>query len=428
MNNKREQIQQEASSLILKDKDLILFISIRLGKTRIALKAIEENDKKILVIYPNKAIRESWIDEFNKCGISSHNVTFSVRNGLKKLKDSEFDYVIIDEPQLLSNKQIEYLSTIKYNKRVALSGTLKDTTIKKLKNKLGLEVKYKYGINEAIKDKLVKDYKIYIHVDELNKNNSIQYKKYGNIVTTSESEAYKHYTKSIEYFDKKYQETGEIKYNMGLKKYINLRTNLLYNSKSLYELARSLISLYKEDKTLIYTLRRDMADLLSSNSYHTGNKSKDILNEFKEAKNGHLSVVNCVQAGVTIKHLDRVIFHTYESNTELFYQKLGRSLLYEYDGQLANIHICCLKDTQMEVWVNNACKSLEQNKINYIYNNKVYTKIEWLKFKYPNKKLYIYNDNYCYLDDEIQEEYSNYKFIDNPNKSYILNINKLTKI
>lgn len=81
----------------------------------------------------------------------------------------------------------------------------------------------------------------------------------------------------------------------------------------------------------------------------------------------------------------------------------------------------------MEVWVNNACKALEQDKINYIYNNKIYTKIEWLKNKY-NNNLYLYNDNYCYLTDEVQSKYSNYKFIDNPNKSYILDSDKLVKI
>lgn len=425
---KRDEIQKEASDLIIKDKDLILFISIRLGKTRIAINAITDKDKNILIIYPNHSVRKSWEDEFVKCGVDYSNVTFIVKNSIKKHENKDYDYIIIDEPQLLSKNQINSLKTIKFNKRVALSGTLKDSTIKKLKDELGLQVKYKYTISEAIKDKIVKDYKINIHIKDLNdKSRNVKYKKYGKNFIDTEKNVYNEYSKSMNYFSSNYEESKNFKYELGFKKYMSLRTNFLYDSLTLYNLAQDLIKKYKDNKVLIYTLRKDIADKLSSNSYHTGNKLKYVLEDFKEAKNGHLSVVNCVQTGVTIKDLNRVIFHTYESNTELFYQKLGRSLLYEYEDQVANIHICCLKDTQMEVWVNNACKALEQDKINYIYNNKVYTKIEWLKNKY-NNNLYLYNDNYCYLTDEVQSKYSNYKFIDNPNKSYILDSDKLVKI
>jgi len=421
MMNKRTQVQKEASQCILDKKDLIVFCSLRLGKTRISLMAIEEDDK-VLICYPNIAIKDSFEQELTKFTPKSTNITYTTKDSLKKFKNQYFDYIIIDEPQLLSLAQINHLKTITYKKRVGLSGTLNPKTIKRLDEKLGLKIGFSYTIEEAISDGIVKDYQVNIVFEDLNDIvKAGTYKKFKTIRAGTEKEIYDSYTTTMNYFSQKYEETGDTKYNLGYRKYMGLRTNFLYNSFTLLILAKKLIDKYKDEKCLIYTMRTDIADNLSKESFHSKNKSS-VLDKFKESNEGHLSTVNCISTGVTIANLNKVIFHSTESNEEKLYQKLGRSLLHRYKGEKAEIFICCLKDTQMETWIKRATKSLDQNKINYIYKDKSYNKLEWIKFNNPSKILYDYNGSICYKGDSL------YYFVDNPYTGYPLNIEKLTLI
>lgn len=424
MKTKRDLIQEEGSQAILIEKDLILFISIRLGKTRIALKAIEKGDT-VLVVYPNSDIRKSWTDELEKFKPLSDNIVFTTKNSLKHHKDKYYDFVILDEPQLMqSKKQVDLIRTIKFRKRVALTGTLNTRTQAKLDDQLGLKVKFSYTIADAIKDKLVKDYRIHIHFTELdNITRNIPYKKFGKSVVGTERDAYNAYSQTMNYFDT----SDNAKAPLGFKKYMGLRTNFLYNCQSLLDCSLELISKYKHEKALIYTLRQDIADQLANISYHSNNKHTEDLEAFKVSDKGHMAVVNCVQAGITITKLNRVIFHSYESNSEILYQKLGRSLLYEFDGEISNVHICVLKDTQMEKWVSNACKSLEQDKISYIFKNKAYDLVSWIKFNYPNKELYRYNGSICYMVKD-GSKYGEFVFVENPATIYTLSMEKVIKI
>jgi hypothetical protein len=218
------------------------------------------------------------------------------------------------------------------------------------------------------------------------------------------------------------------KASLGFKKYMGLRTNLIYNSKTVYDKAEALINQYKNEKVLIYTLRTDIADMLSDVSYHSKNKEDDVIDQFKNSTTGHCAVVNCIQAGVTIKNLNRVVFHTYESNTETLHQKLGRSLLYEYNGQISNIDVVCLKDTQMEKWIDSACKSLEQDKIVYIMGDMEFTKNQWVKYKYADKELYYYNDSLCYYSHTDDRGFKQYRFVNTPEKAYSLHADKLVAL
>lgn len=434
---KRDQIQQEASQKIKAERDLIVKISLRLGKTKIGIEAIEE-DESVLVVYPDDTIKKGWDKDLEKFKPLSTDITFTTKNSLKKYRGRHFNFLIIDEPQLCcSAKQLEILKTITYDKRVALTGALNNKTAKLLRDNLGLEVKYEYGLSDAIRDGIVKDYKIFIHLGELDNHvRRVAYKKFKKDVVGTDYEAYKHYTATMDYFRGAENVAREnedfstvLRCQMGFKKYMGLRTNLIYNSDSLMDMAGRLIHEYKDEKVLIYTLRQNIADMLSDKTYHTGNKDIDALEMFKESEKGHLAVVNCVRAGVTIKNLNRVIFHAYESNTEIFINKLGRSLLYENKDDKAIVHICTLKGTQMETWVNNACKLLEQDKIYYVYKGKVYPKFEWYKMLYPKLELYLYEGSICHYshDDEIFGS-PQYVFLDNPEKCYGLRSDKLIKL
>jgi superfamily II DNA or RNA helicase len=420
---------------ILTKKDTILFVSIRLGKTRVALKAVEEGDK-ILVVYPFKDIKKSWLDELEKFSPKSSDITFVTKNSVHKYAGQHFDYLVIDEPQLCqSAKQVAAIKSISYKKRVGLTGTLNQATIKKFQQELNWHVGVTYTIADAIRDKLVKDYEIIIHfveLDDIEKN--IEYTKFKRQFWGTEKEVYNSYTDSMIYFELMKAEAadpkGRILADMGYKKYMGLRTNFLYNTPSLYNYAQRLAEKFAHEKVLIYTLRTDIADALSDTSYHSKNKETEVLEEFKNATSGHLAVVNCVQAGVTIKYLNKVLFHSYESNTEVFYQKLGRSLLYEFEGEKSEIHIVCLKDTQMERWIDSACRSLEQNKIYYVFNGRKFNKLGWIKAIHPDKQLFLYNGSVVFYQGKATDgfPFDQYSFLESPDRRYNLSSSKLIRI
>lgn len=424
-----------AENILTKNPDQIVFVSIRLGKTRIALKVIEEGETS-LVVYPFTTIKKSWEEEIKKFRPKSEKITFVTKNSVHKYAGQYFDNLFIDEPQLCASpKQLASIKTIKYKKRVALTGTLNSKTIKKLKA-IGLNVGITYSIKDAIKDQLVKDYQVFVHFIKLDDRQMMQFEMFKRKSYNTERKIYDFYTEQMNeaqenmtaaLMDQNMGEyskwTGIFKYNMGL------RTNFIYNSPSLYKAARELAMKYEDEKVLIYTLRTDIADALSDKSYHSKNKEEDVLEEFKEAEKGHCAVVNCVQAGVTIRHLNRVIFHSYESNSETLYQKLGRSLLWEFEGEKSQIHLVCIENTQMESWIDQASRALEQEKIFYIIEGQTIGKLEFIKAKYPDKKLFLYDGAVVYYSHEEQDPQwgasKYYRFIGNEDKSYGLNPKKL---
>jgi hypothetical protein len=434
---KREIIQTEMTRHIMEARKTILNVSIRLGKTKIALDAIEE-DESVLVVYPLAPIKKSWLDDIKKFPPKSSNITYSTIQSLHKLVASgkTFSYVIVDEPQKCkSEKQITALKHFRQSSRkfVGLTGTLNPKTEKMFQQELNWKVGITYSIADAIKDGLVKDYRIYLHFAKLdNLQWDVAYKSFGRVKVGTEKVVYDEYTRTMQYFREKMEQSHGmdfIRNKAGFQKYMGLRTNLLLNSKSLFDYANKLVEHFSDRKALIYTLRTEVADRLSSKTFHSKSKDIDALERFKESSEGHLAVVNAVQAGITIKKLSTVIFHSYDSNTETLYQKLGRSLLYEFEGEVSEIHIVCLQGTNMEDWVDEACTSLEQDKIFLCYGDVIMPKLEYFKKKYADKQLFLYKGKLVYYSHNDQLTGNpQFCFIKSPDKTYGLKRDHLVEV
>lgn len=397
----RQQVQQRLTGIVLTLKDTLLHVSIRLGKTKIALDAIEPGDK-VLWIYPSNAMLTGYLEDMIKFPPKSMDIKFTNISSIKKFVNTDWDFIIVDEIQrCTSAAQIKALKTLTYRKRVGLSGTMNDKTLELLRKELNWTVGAKYTLEDGIRDGAVKDYKVYIHFSNLcNNNRNIEIKKFGKSVMATEQEAYDSYCSTMEYFDGLQQDararqdySSAAKAKMGYIKYMGLRTNLLYNSTCLYESAGAIVHSMRNKKVLIYALRTEIADALSEKSYHSKNKDDAVLEEFRTSENGHLAVVDMVTTGITIRNLNNVIFHSYDSNTENFHQKLGRALLHEGNGHCANVHVCTLRGTQNEKWIERACESLEMNKIFYVIDGVTDTKIKSIKKMHNNAPLFMIKEN-----------------------------------
>lgn len=434
----RNQIQRTLTETGLRVKNLLFYVSIRLGKTKIALDAIEPGDK-VLWVYPSNAMLSGYQEDLLKFPPLSTDITFTNISSIKKFKNTHWDMIVVDEPQRCKSiAQIKALKTITFNKRFGLSGTMNKKTLTVLKDELNWNIGATYSLEDGIRDGIVKNYKVFIYfVDLCNTIKTIPYKNFGRDAIGTEKEVYESYCKSMIYFEEQEVNAridGDIatatRAHWGFMKYMGLRTNLLYNSQCLLVAAEQIINRFRDRKALIYTLRTDVADKLSTKSFHSKNKLDETLEWFRNSTNGHCAACDCITTGVTIKNLNTVIFHSYDSNTENFHQKLGRSLLYENPDETAEVHVAMLRGTQNEKWIESACSSLEIEKINYVVNGITYRKIDWIKSQHPDKKLFLVKGTgqviyFVTLDEQGNRLYS---YLNSPNKTYNFSSHKLTPI
>lgn len=440
MNNTlRSELQQKfADKIIVNNKNGLLNASIRLGKTRIALLTVKV-DEVPLIVYTNRKIKERWIEDNIKFNFN-RKLEFCTTASLKKLvgKGLKYDYIIADEIHKYSPAQLDNLEKLQNKSILGISGSLKMNSLIKLQQKLNLRILVKYTLEDAIKDKLVKDYELNIHVIPMDNKQSI-YKSlvnYGKSIRT-EQEHYNYLTETMNWCEVKKLSSFDTvefnKYNMLFKKYMGLRTNFIYNSSTLLNYSKKIVEQLKDQKVLIFTLRTEIADELSNTSYHNNNVDDLGLDEFLLSIDGHLSTVNMIAEGVTINNLDNIVCHTVDSNAETFIQKIGRGLqLGDMNNNICKIHVIVLKNTVQETWLEKACETLNQSKIFYVQNGKTISKLDKLKLDYPNEEIYLYTktNTYVYKCGEmlnfIDELVTAYKFFTS-DKLYPLKINQLIK-
>ena len=436
LNIKQEQI---AKNFEYVGRRGIFYISMRFGKTKTAFMTIKPG-QKVLVAYPIVSIKASWLETAKRFHFEHllPNITFTTFKSIKKHIGKDFDMIIIDEPQKLSANNRRDLAAIGAETKpcLALTGSLNFKTKKALQEDLNLNIISEYTIDEAIADKIVRDYSLIIHELDLNTSSkSYPYEKFFKSMMGTEKEVYDYYTSQMDYWEEKRVEAlavndiaGHGKASAVFKKFMGLRTNFLYNAKTLLHEADRFLLMHADKKVLIFTMRTSIADSLSSDVYHSKNMDDEVLDNFKISEGGHLSTVNMVAEGITILDLDIILFHTTTSNPENFIQKLARGLQMTEStaGKPCEIHILCLKDTVQKQWIESACDLLNPNKIYYqLENGELESRIARLKRIHPEREYYFYGNSICYYNEVDQESGKpNFKFLSG-DKTYLLPLHKL---
>src|SRR6478736_1083161 len=144
-------------------------LSIRFGKTRYAIEVLKAqfSNCTVLLCYPDNLLKDSWIAEFSKWEYSNPNVVFVNFSSLHKYKDKAFDFIICDEFHSCSDLERDYCHQIMTNhkdtKFLGLSGTVSSET----KGEWGLKEIVKYTTDEAIRDGVVANYQVTVHLVSL---------------------------------------------------------------------------------------------------------------------------------------------------------------------------------------------------------------------------------------------------------------------
>lgn len=332
-----------------------LDLAMRFGKCRTTIELIRrlyDYDCTILIAYPDNKLKTTWQLECVKWEYQNPNITYVNFSSLKKFTQYEFDFFVIDEFHSCSENEREYAKEITNNcdKTLALSGTVSDET----KLNWGLKEIGKYTTLQGIEDGILADYRITVHLVELDDVTKVMDKN-GKLKT--EKQKYDGYTWVIESFKR------------DSKNFMHLalaRNRLSSSSLGKMNHLRNLLKDLQDRRVLIFTGLSKVADEIGIPSYHSKSPNDLAFTEFQEGKHNHLALAAMGKMGVTYKDLDSVVLLNFTYNAEESSQILNRAIKLDYKGKMADLHILCLNEKPELKKIKESLSMLDQRKINYL--------------------------------------------------------------
>lgn len=356
---KRSEVQQNAVQSLSKNFTGVIDVAPRVGKTKIAIDLLKLYNESYVVLLPDSTIRGTWL---NECKLWNFNVPeIHLFPSIKKVSDPSL--ILIDEIHALSDNQISLIKEIKARtncKIVGMTGSLNEDIEENLRKELGIKKVYTYSIEEAIQDRIIADYEIYVYKVPLDNLKKVYHTKKGLL---TEKEYYKFLTSTFEYFRRESRKNKDLE---GVKmQFASKRATMLYESESKIKAAQKLLAKLKKEKVLIFTTRIGVAEQLASETYHGKSVSDDYYQSFKSSKDGHLAVVKLANAGVTFNKLKTGVVHQLQSNDMTAIQRILRMMNYD-KGKIAQIHIFVYEGTVDEDWVKKGLQQFDETKITYL--------------------------------------------------------------
>jgi superfamily II DNA or RNA helicase len=351
----QEQFIDRTLKFFQKNKAGYLDLAMRFGKCRVTielLKKLYNYDCTVLIAYPDNKLRTTWESECELWKYTNPNITYVNFSSLKKYTQFEFDFFIIDEFHSCSENEREYAKEIIKNcdKTLCLSGTISDET--RIEWEL-FEIG-SYSTKEGIRDGILADYQISVHI--VNLDNSVKTTdKKGKIKT--EKQRYDGYTWVI---DKIKRERGNFMH-LALT-----RNRLSLSSIGKMNYLKKLLLKLQDKRVVVFTGLSKVADDIGIPSYHSKSKDDSAFVGFQEGKHNHLALAAMGKMGVTYKDLDSVILMNFTYNAEESSQILNRAIKLDYHGKIADLHIICLNEPAEIKKIKESLSMLEQNKIKYI--------------------------------------------------------------
>lgn len=355
----KEVIQKEIVDKILKSNFRgVVLSSVRSGKTRILITAVKEHCQKdipkVLVLYPNIDIKNSWIAECEKIGCPM-DITYSTFISIEKVMDGDWDYIIFDEAHLIPQENklpIAGQMAQRYKHVIFASGTYNNTTLADIRIQSGLPLIVNYTTEQAIEDGIISDYTVYIHQYALttNQRQMISGKRKW---WSSDFKENERLTKAVE------NSYGEKKMfaSLARMRFINSNGSLFDAvSKWLRENPGKRLIMFTENETFGKKFRLPM--------FNSKSKDDTVLKQFQEGTINQLCLIKKGSAGITYPNLDNIIITAINSNGETLEQMLGRSLL--TDTNHSDIHIFVTNKKYQLNWLFSALLNIPEEKIIWV--------------------------------------------------------------
>jgi superfamily II DNA or RNA helicase len=330
-------------------------LAMRFGKCKTTIDLLSRMygyDCTILIAYPDNKLKQTWEDECRLWGYDNPNITFVNFSSLGKYEDACFDFFIIDEFHSASDNENAICHFIMDNSNytLGLSGTISEET----KSQWDLEEIASYTTDQGIQDGILADYKITVHM--VNLDNTVKtVDKKGKLKT--EKQKYDGYTWVIENLKRQ----GKSFMHLALS-----RNRLSLSSTGKKNHVKKLLQKLHDKRVLVFTGLSAVADDLGVPSYHSKSKDDSSYTGFQSGEHNHLALAAMGKVGVTYKDLDSVILLNFTYNAEETSQILNRAIKLDYHNKVADLHIICLSEPAEIKKVKETLSMLDQTKIKYV--------------------------------------------------------------
>jgi len=392
-------IQSKAIELGVQE-NVLLLLSVRLGKTKVALEISKHFGNKHLIVTSEILICEGILGEIMKFEFNPDHYTIICYDSLHKYTDTEWDSITIDECEHMSELRLSYLQQIKAKRWIGLCAKVSKPK-KTLLRQLFKFKEYKVSYNEATKSGILAEPKVYfldIYLDD-----SIESYKFVQEVAKKGTKGQMFTCKFNERFDylRKTKGTNDgVSVTCTAKQYIELIDNQIeflkqnhFKIRQQYTEAQWLrtagvrkawIANYKKEvaKEIIEWMQskrsRFMVFLPSITMCnelgrglgvtHSKNDNIDAIKLFNEGKVDEIYVVDRGREGITINGIEEGLIVQASGSDTKNYQTVGRIAI----GEAPLVYVLRLKNTRDEDFVKKLREDIDDDYI---------TEIDYVTFK-----------------------------------------------
>lgn len=170
----RKQAQEEIMNI--KSNAILCELPTSFGKSKIGIDlALRDTPKSILIVVPRLVLINNWKEEFIKWGFENllEILQFSTYVGLNKHVESEWDCVIFDEVQHMSERCREFVSTMEIHHSIMLSATVTRDMKWELSQLFPDFQCYTVKMKEAIDNEILPDPKVFLIPLELDNTHAV---------------------------------------------------------------------------------------------------------------------------------------------------------------------------------------------------------------------------------------------------------------
>jgi superfamily II DNA or RNA helicase len=343
------------------------------GKSVLTIKILNKYQGKYLLVTPTIVLHKvDWKNEFIKFDSEElyNQLDKCCYVSLHKYNMNDYDGIILDEAHHFSAKQwyefIKYLPILENKKIICLTATPgKFGFTKRTLHTLIKGNVFEYGVEEAVDNELVNDFRIHVIYNTLDSvtKNSNGGNKNSPFLTTEKSN-YEYLTTTIDDLKKSMETTeGKVKNLQFYQIMIRKRAKLLYDLESKVNLVLKFLKDFDSSKKrLIFARTIEVAERLEPHSVHSKSKI-DWLTDFRLGKINSISSVDMLLEGVNLPGTEVGIITSPYAERK-FIQSLGRCLRNPLNV-ISHYYIFCTKDTVEEDWLKSSLEDINKEKIIY---------------------------------------------------------------
>jgi superfamily II DNA or RNA helicase len=183
VNNKKDKIQKQALQAWIKNKyQGTIVMATGSGKTRVGILAADMFSN-VLIITPTTNLRDNeWVREYEKWSVAKPKIDIEcVQTVYNKLEEySGYELIIIDEVHSMLSSEYSKVFNLESKARLCLTATIPTNEEYAIKLEELSPVVYNLSLEEAIKEDLISDYKIYNVPISLTRGERYLYSKFNN--------------------------------------------------------------------------------------------------------------------------------------------------------------------------------------------------------------------------------------------------------